>query len=79
MLQLGNCVKELAEKIQAQEKLQNPPVILGFRLIDGPWDNTKFLDVETKDKQYSALLLDEAGYLNMVAPFKVQKKEGVKK
>lgn len=79
MVTLGNCLQELSDKIQAQEKAAVPPFILGFRLIDGPWDNTKFLDVETKDKQYSALLLQDKTGLSMVAPFKITKKEGLKK
>lgn len=79
MVMLGNCIQELQDKIQAQEKLNISPSILGFRLIDGPWENTKFLDVETKDKQYSALLLESNGCLSMVAPFKVTKKETMKK
>lgn len=79
MVMLGNCIQELQDKIQAQEKLNTPPSILGFRLVDGPWENTKFLDVETKDKQYSALLLANNGCLSMVAPFKVTKKQTMKK
>lgn len=80
MLELANCVTELANKIQQQEKMTKSPVILGFRLIDGPWDNTKFLDVETMDKQYSGLLIKNGSTLSMVAPFKVTVKEkGLKK
>ena len=81
MVALSNCVKELSDKIQCQEKSAKSPVILGFRLIDGPWDKTKFLDVETQDKQYSALLIQEDGnnILKMVAPFKVTLKEKLKK
>lgn len=76
---LGNCLESIAHSIQVQEKLVKAPFILGMRVIDGPWDNTKFLDVETKDNQYSALLVKENGCLKMVAPFKVTKKDGVKK
>lgn len=79
MVELGNCLVELASKIQAQEKLKDMPVILGMRVIDGPWDKTKFLDVETVEKQYSALLIKQDGQLKMVAPFKVTKKESLKK
>lgn len=77
MIMLGNCIQEIKDTIQAQEKLSQAPDILGFRLIDGPWDKTKFLDVETKDKQYSALLIQEGtdNMLKMVAPFKVTKKD----
>ena len=77
MVMLSNCIQELCDKIQTQEKLAKSPVILGFRLIDGPWDKTKFLDVETEDKQYSALLIQEGEneILKMVAPFKVTKKD----
>lgn len=75
MVELGNCLVELANKIQAQEKLKEIPTILGMRVIDGPWDKTKFLDVETVDKQYSALLIKQDGQLKMVAPFKVTKKD----
>ena len=77
MVMLSNCIQELSDKIQCQEKLAKSPVILGFRLIDGPWDKTKFLDVETEDKQYSALLIEQDGnnVLKMVAPFKVIKKD----
>lgn len=80
MIELVNCITELANKIQTQEKLAKTPVILGFRLIDGPWENTKFLDVETWDKQYSGLLVKNGTTLQMVAPFKVTEKEkGTKK
>lgn len=75
MVELVNCITELSSKIQAQEKLAKSPVILGFRLIDGPWENTKFLDVETWDKQYSGLLVKNGATLQMVAPFKVTKKD----
>lgn len=75
MIELGNCLVELANKIQAQEKLKEMPIILGMRVIDGPWEKTKFLDVETVDKQYSALLIKQDGQLKMVAPFKVTKKD----
>lgn len=75
MIELGNCLVELANKIQAQEKLKEMPTILGMRVIDGPWEKTKFLDVETVDKQYSALLIKQDGQLKMVAPFKVTKKD----
>lgn len=78
MVMLGNCIQELSDKICAQEQLKNPPVILGFRLIDGPWEKTKFLDVETIDKTYSALLIKEQAGLKMVAPFKVIKKDSKK-
>lgn len=79
--ELSDCLFELAKKIQEQEKLAKMPFILGMRVVDGPWDNTKFLDIETQDKQYSALLLKEGetGLLKMVAPFKVAKKETLKK
>ena len=79
MVELGNCLTELASKIQAQEKLKEMPIILGMRVIDGPWEKTKFLDVETVEKQYSALLIQQDGMLKMVAPFKVTKKEILKK
>lgn len=79
MVELGNCLVELASKIQVQEKLKDMPVILGMRVIDGPWEKTKFLDVETVEKQYSALLIKQDGQLKMVAPFKVTKKESLKK
>lgn len=75
MIMLANCVKELQDKIQSQEKLTKAPEVLGFRLIDGPWENTKFLDVETNDKQYSGLLIANGSTLSMVAPFKVTKKD----
>lgn len=77
MIMLGNCLQELKDTIQVQEKLAKSPVILGFRLIDGPWEKTKFLDVETVDKQYSALLIQEGTdeTLKMVAPFKITKKD----
>lgn len=78
-IMLSNCLQAVAESIQAQEKLDKLPFILGMRVIDGPWDNTKFLDVETKEKQYSGLLVKENGCLKMVSPFKVTKKDGVKK
>ena len=79
MIMLGNCLTELCDRIQTQEKLVKKPVILGMRVVDGPWDNTKFLDVETEDKQYSALLVKQNGILNMIAPFKITKKETIKK
>lgn len=79
MIELCNCLQEIASKIQCQEKMAKLPVILGMRVIDGPWDNTKFLDVETVDKQYSGLLIKEGAMLKMVAPFKVTKKEVLKK
>lgn len=75
MVMLGNCIQELSDKICSQEGLKSAPVILGFRLIDGPWEKTKFLDVETIDKTYSALLIKEETGLKMVAPFKVTKKD----
>ena len=79
MVELGNCLVELANKIQAQEKLKELPTILGMRVVDGPWEKTKFLDVETVEKTYSALLIKQDGMLKMVAPFKVTKKENIKK
>lgn len=79
MVELGNCLVELANKIQAQEKLKELPTILGMRVVDGPWEKTKFLDVETVDKTYSAMLIKQDGMLKMVAPFKVTKKENLKK
>lgn len=79
MVELGNCLVELANKIQAQEKLKELPTILGMRVMDGPWEKTKFLDVETVEKTYSAMLIKQDGMLKMVAPFKVTKKENLKK
>lgn len=79
MVELGNCLVEIANKIQAQEKLKELPTILGMRVVDGPWEKTKFLDVETVEKTYSAMLIKQDGMLKMVAPFKVTKKENVKK
>lgn len=74
-IMLGNFLQSVADTIQAQEKMPRKPFILGVRVIDGPWDNTKFLDVETKENTYSGLLIKENGLLKMVSPFKVTKKD----
>lgn len=79
-IMLGNALTAIADAIATEEKLPKSPVILGMRVIDGPWENTKFLDVETVDKQYSALLVKKNGVLVKIAPFKVTKKDnGLKK
>lgn len=73
---LGNFLDEVGRKIQCQEKLKDMPDILGVRVMDGPWDKTMFIDVETKTAQYSGLIIEqENGLLNMIAPFKVTKKD----
>lgn len=79
-IMLGNALTAIADAIATEEKLSKSPVILGMRVIDGPWEHTKFLDVETVDKQYSALLVKKNGVLVKIAPFKVTKKDnGLKK
>lgn len=79
-IMLGNALTAIADSIAVEEKLSKSPTILGMRVIDGPWENTKFLDVETVDKQYSALLVKKNGVLVKIAPFKVTKKDnGLKK
>ena len=79
LVDLGNCLHHLAGEVQTIEKSKTPPSIIGFRVFDCTWDNTKFLEVETKDKVYSALLLEKDGVLTQVAPFKSAKKEVFKK
>lgn len=75
-ISIGNCLNDVARKIQGQEKLKEQPEILGLRIIDGPWDRTMFIDVETKDKQYSGLIVEkDDGLLKMIAPFKIVKKD----
>lgn len=76
MIMLANCIGEIADLIQTQEKMDKRPLILGFRFIEGPWDNTYFLDVDTKEKTYSGMILkNKDNLLDMIAPFKIVKKD----
>lgn len=74
MVMLGNCLQELVDDIKAQFKMKDDFKILGMRLMDGPWDNTKFLEVEDGQFSYSCMLVEQNGLLKKIAPWKSQLK-----
>lgn len=72
--ELTDCLYELVSDIQVQFNLKVQPKLIGVRLFDGLWENTKFLEVETEKEQYSVLLVKENAMLKKVAPWKQQAK-----